>query len=110
MLRRGEVLLERPDELDAADRARLAQTALEQVNLNREFREIAEFLHSIRYLHIVPQLVREPDRSVGRSNDPYGGDFLEQVAGTQDQTRRSRLRRIRDALQVAVPQLQELEL
>lgn len=110
VLRRGEVLLERPDDLDETDRARLAQTALEQVNLNREFREIADFLRSIRYLHIVPQLVREPDRSVGRTNDPYGGDFLEQVADTQERTRKSRLRRIRDALQVAVPQLQELEL
>lgn len=35
---------------------------------------------SVRYLHIVPQLIREPDRSVGRVNDPYGGDFLEQIA------------------------------
>jgi hypothetical protein len=110
VVRRGELLLERPDDLDRADPARLGQTALEQVNLNRDFREVADFLRSIRYLHIVPQLVREPDRSMGRTNDPYGGDFLEQVAKTQEQTRRSRLRRIRDALQVAVPQLQELEL
>ncbi len=110
VLKGGEVLLERPDDSDRADPARLGQTALEQVNLNRNFRDVADFLRSIRYLHIVPQLVREPERSVGRTNDPYGGDFLEQVANTQEQTRRSRLRRIRDALQVAVPQLQELEL
>ena len=31
---------------------------------------------SIRYLHIVPQLVREPDRSVGRSEDPFGDGYL----------------------------------
>jgi predicted ATPase len=83
---------------------------LEQVNVNREYRELADFLSSISYLHIVPQLVREPDRSVGRRNDPYGGDFLEQLASVRESTRTARLRRIKQALQVAVPQLQELDL
>jgi predicted ATPase len=58
----------------------------------------------------VPQLVREPDRSVGRINDPFGGDFLEQVAKTPERSQRARLRRILQALRVAVPQLQEIEL
>ena len=55
-------------------------------------------------------LVREPDRSVGKANDPFGGDFLEQIAKTQERTRVARLGRIRDALRVAVPQLREIEL
>jgi predicted ATPase len=104
------VLLDRPNQDDKDDPARLSQTFLEQVNVNREFREIATFFASIRYLHIVPQLVREPDRSVGRANDPFGGDFLEQLAKTSEKTLKARLRRIRDALRVAVPQLQEVEL
>jgi len=54
--------------------------------------------------------VREPDRSVGKVRDPFGGDFLEQVARTPKATLDSRLRRIRDALRVAVPQLKELVL
>ncbi|MGH9158404.1 MAG: AAA family ATPase [Vicinamibacteraceae bacterium] len=103
-------LLSRPNEDDRVDPARLSQTYLEQVNVNREFRDLATFFASIQYLHIVPQLVREPDRSVGRSNDPFGGDFLEQVAKTQERTRNARLRRIQEALRVAVPQLQEVEL
>lgn len=103
-------LLERPNDDDKGDPARLTQTFLEQVNVNRDFRELVAFFASIRYLHIVPQLVREPDRSVGRSNDPFGGDFLEQVAKTQERTRNARLRRIQEALRVAVPQLQEVEL
>ncbi|GIW70829.1 MAG: chromosome segregation protein SMC [Planctomycetota bacterium] len=110
VLRGGETLLERPNKDDEADPARLSQTFLEQVNVNRDFREVATFFASIRYLHIVPQLVREPDRSVGRSNDPFGGDFLEQVARTPERTRSARLRRIREALRVAVPQLEEVEL
>jgi len=108
---RGEaVLLERPDDEDRGDPARLTQTALEQVNVNQPFRDLAKFFESIRYLHIVPQLVREPDRSVGRANDPFGGDFLQQLAKTQERTRNARLRRIQRALQIAVPQLQEIEL
>jgi predicted ATPase len=103
-------LLARPNDDDAADPARLTQTFLEQVKVNREFREMATFFASIRYLHIVPQLVREPDRSVGRMNDPFGGDFLEQVAKTPEKTQKARLRRIQEALRVAVPQLQEVEL
>jgi predicted ATPase len=105
----GELLV-RPNDDDKGDPARLTQTFLEQVNVNRDFRELVTFFASIRYLHIVPQLVREPDRSVGRSNDPFGGDFLEQVAKTQERTRNARLRRIQEALRVAVPQLQEVEL
>jgi predicted ATPase len=108
--RGDEQLLSRPNDDDKADPERMTQTYLEQVNVNRRFRELAEFLGSAKYLHLVPQLVREPDRSVGRTNDPYGGDFLEQVARTQEKTRNARLRRILEALRVAVPQLQELEL
>lgn len=110
VLKQGQEILVRPNEQDEHDRERLTQTYLEQVNANLEFREVADFLSAVRYLHIVPQLIREPDRSVGRANDPYGGDFLEQVAKTQERTRKARLRRILDALKVAVPQLQELEL
>lgn len=106
----GNELLNRPDEDDKKDPERLTQTHLEQVNVNRSFREIVSYFESVRYLHIVPQLVREPDRSVGRSNDPYGGDFLEQLAKTQERTRMARLKRIQDALRVAVPQLKEIEL
>jgi hypothetical protein len=65
VIREGSEVLNRPNEDDKKDPERLTQTHLEQVNVNREFRDVANFLASIRYLHIVPQLVREPDRSVG---------------------------------------------
>lgn len=110
VLRNDDVILDRPDADDDRDPARLTQTHLEQVNVNLPFRDLNALFASVRYLHIVPQLVREPDRSVGRSNDPFGGDFLEQVARTHTRTRRARLRKIRDALSVAVPQLEEIAL
>ena len=106
----GKALVERPNADDERDPERTTQTYLEQVNVNRDFRELVDFLGSVRYRHIVPQLVRDPERSIGRQNDPFGGDFLEQLARTQSRTLNSRLRRITNALQVAVPQLQNLEI
>lgn len=108
--RNGKRLLNRPDSADEVDPARLTQTYLEQVNVNREFRDLVDFFQGVKYLHLVPHLVRDPDRSIGLKNDPFGGDFLEQIALTTDRTQQSRLRRIRDALTFAVPQLTELEL
>jgi predicted ATPase len=83
---------------------------LEQVNANRDFRPVAEFLAQVRYLHVVPQLIRESDRVSPRRMDPFGSDFLEQIAGTNKRILESRLRRINAALRVAVPSLEELKL
>lgn len=110
VLRDGAEILCRPDPEDKKDPKRLTQTYLEQVNANREFREVADHLAAVRYLHIVPQIVREPERFQGRVEDPYGGDFLQRMAETSSKTRDARLRRIRDALRIAVPQLKDLEL
>lgn len=110
-----ELKLERPDSFDRSDPRRLEQTHLEQVNANKDFREIADFFAAVRYLHLVPQLIRHPDRytRTSDSHDPFGSDFLEQLARMQKERKRtfeSRLRRINEALRVAVPQLQELRL
>ena len=110
VVRAGEDVLIRPDEQDLDDPERLTQTALEQVHSNRQFRELAEFFDSVRYVNAVPQLVREPERSAGRHEDPFCGDLLERIAGTPDNVQCGRLRRILLALQAAVPQLQALEL
>lgn len=109
VIKSGLVILERPDRDDKEDPARLHQSYIEQVNVNRPFRALADFFRSIRYVHLVPQLVRESERYIGHGEDPFGSDFLEQVARTQDRTRNARLRRIGAALRVAVPQLQALE-
>ena len=108
--RNGERLLERPNQDDRDDSARLMQTWIEQVNANREFRELAECFRSIRYLHIVPQIVREPGRLSGRVGDPFGGDFLDRMERTSAQARAARLRHIGEALRIAVPQLREIEI
>ena len=108
--RNGQVVMQRPDDDDRHDPERMTQTHLEQVGANRDFREIAEFLRSIGYLHLVPQLLRNPERAGNGRDDPYGGDFLLRIALTPVKTRNRRLRRISDALRAAVPQLDQLEL
>jgi predicted ATPase len=103
----GELILQRPEDLDEQDEVRLTQTHLEQINANSKFREISRFLESIRYLHLVPQLLRHPEafKGPGVAEDPFGKNFLELVARTPEKTRRSRLKKIEEALRLAVPQL-----
>lgn len=108
--REGEEILDRPDEQDNKDPARLSQTHLEQVNVNKEFRELVRFFETIQYLHLVPHIIRDPERFIARSGDPFGSDFLEKLISTPKRTRDSRLRKISAAFKVAVPQLKELVL
>lgn len=107
---KGAILLCRPDEDDDNDKERLTATALEQINVNRPFREVADFFNEITYLHLVPQLVRHGAEIGGNrlENDPFGQGFLERIAGTPTQTRKSRLSKIATALSHIVPQLEEI--
>ena len=95
-------LLARPTEEDEADRDRLTQTFLEQINVNADFREIARFLQTVTYLHLVPQLLRFANSIQGRviEDDPFGQGFLERVADITPKTRRSRLKTIEQALKI----------
>ncbi|MCX6021689.1 MAG: AAA family ATPase [Chloroflexi bacterium] len=104
----GVPLLGRPDPDDEIDAERLTQTHLEQVNANRTFRELVSFFASIRFVHTIPQLIREPDRSLNHPHDPFGGDLLERMERVPSSRLRSRLERILQALQAAVPQLETL--
>ena len=107
---RGQPVLERPTPEDMDDPERMTQTHLEQVNANRDFREISEFLGSVRYLHLVPHLIREPERAGNVREDPYGSDLLLRMARTPSTTRSNRLRRIGEGLRAAVPQIDQIEL
>lgn len=106
----SELILDRPDKYDEADRLRLSQTHLEQISANAPFREISRFLETILYLHLVPQLVRHHDAFTGPgvSGDPFGRNFLDRVARTPIKIRKARLKTIESALRVAVPQLKQL--
>lgn len=107
----GRKILCRPDALDDSDPQRKTQTALEQISLNQEFREIADFFDTISYQHLVPQAVRDPRSFTSGTvaNDPFGRDFLLRILQTRADIRKSRLEKIRKALSVAVPQLVDLQ-
>lgn len=104
--------LMRPDENDRQDTLQLTQTALQQVAKTRAFRALRDFLASVTYLHLVPQLIREeqspPDDTIG--GDLYGRDLLFRIRATPARFQQARLTRIRDALKLAVPNLDALEL
>ena len=110
VFRDGKRILNRPDEDDKKDTLRLTETHLEQISANAKFREIAEFLKKVLYLHLVPQLVRHPKEFSGPGipGDPFGRGFLERIARIPERTRTSRLKTIERALQKVVPQLKEL--
>ena len=106
----GQILLHRPTQDDKEDAELLTETALEQVNANRLFRDVAEFFNEITYLHLVPQLVRFGAEIGGNrlENDPFGQGFLERIAATNSKTRQSRLNKIATSLSYIVPQLEEI--
>lgn len=103
-------ILMRPNSSDQADKERLTETSLEQVQSNQAFRVIAEHFSETTYLHLVPQLLRYGDLIGGRrlENDPFGQAFLERVAKASEKVRTSRLIRIQKALSKAIPQFEEL--
>src|ERR1041384_6188705 len=106
----GTVVLNRPDDADRKDNLRLTQTALEQITANENFRPIVSFFQSVNYQHLLPQVIRDPQGFSPRQieNDPFGRDFLQRVENTTAKIRDSRLRKIQTVLQVAAPQLKEL--
>jgi hypothetical protein len=106
----AELLLDRPLPEDREDPARLAQTYLEQVNVNRDFRDLARFFETVQYLHLVPHIIRDPERFIALPGDPFGSDFLERLAAKSEKTQRARLRKISEALKVVVPQLSNLDI
>jgi predicted ATPase len=108
--RGNEEVLSRPNKSDKQDRERLTQTHLENTMANEEFRDVATFLQSVTYLHLVPQLLRYAETIQGKEieNDPFGQGFLVRVAETREKTRLSRLKKIEKALTLAVPQLKQL--
>ncbi|MBF2756075.1 MAG: ATP-binding protein, partial [Gammaproteobacteria bacterium AqS3] len=67
----GKKLLQRPDKQDEEDPERFRQTHLEQIGSNRTFRDIADFLSGISYMHLVPQLLDRMKEIDEKTRDIY---------------------------------------
>lgn len=104
----GKEIINRPNEDDNKDKELLIQTTLEQVSSNQNFRQITEKLSRIRYMHLVPQIIKHYDLSQEGKQDPFGSGFLADIARTNEKTRTRRLKKITEALRLAVPQTMEL--
>ena len=107
----GDKIVDRPDDEDEDDDERLEQTYLEQVNNNRAFREIQQYLQKITYMHLVPQLLRHSDDIQGRvlEDDPFGQGLFENIATTNGNTQKARLRMMTNVVKAAVPKLEDLK-
>ncbi len=110
-LKNKKVLLDRPRDDDHNDPERLTQTHLEQINTNKDFREVAEFLANVTYLHLVPQLLKHADQLGGFriENDPFGQAFLERIAKTPEKYQKARLAKIEEVLKICVPNMRDLK-
>lgn len=106
----GIRILERPDDQDRMDRARLTQTHLEQIAANQSFRILADYFARVQYFHLVTQIIRTPSRFGAVQDDPYGGDFIARMNAEQPTRRNAWLRRMEEALSAAVPEFQSLKL
>jgi predicted ATPase len=106
----GNQVFSRPDEDDLADPERLTQTFMQQVNANKDFRDLVGFFSGVTYLHLVPQLLKYPEKFASGKNedDPFGQGFLQRVAESNERVQKSRLKRIEKALKVCVPKFKEL--
>jgi len=107
---KGEKLINRPNKADENDPERLTQTYLEQINSNAGFRIISDIFDSVTYLHLVPQLLKFGELIGGRQldGDPFGQEFLNRIAKCTKKTRDARLKKIQEALSIAVPQFKDL--
>lgn len=88
----------------------MSQTLMEQATTNAEFRPLVEFFRSSRYLHIVPQIVRDRRRAIDKGDDPFGGDLLRRMSEMPQRSQKPRIERVAAALKIAVPQFEDLEL
>lgn len=108
VIKNNETILERPELADKKDSKRLTQTALEQVSSNQSFRPITESFGRIRYMHLVPQVIKHYELGQEGNKDPFGSGFLADMDRTNEKTRTRRLKIITEALRLAVPQTAEL--
>ena len=105
-----EILINRPNGKHETE-YQLGFTFIEQASINEKFKEFVEFLSDISYLHLIPQLVRDPKSFIKttKGEDYYGRDFMERIQKMNKKTSTAYINRIKKALKYALPNLEELD-
>lgn len=108
----GVPLVNRKDSDEGESNRQLSETYLEQGMAGRDINPIRDAFNRIRYLHLVPQLLKYPRAFEGADlpDDPFGRGFLEAIAKTIPKVRKSRLGKIEKAMEVAIPFLKSLNI
>ncbi len=113
-LKTGKKVLDRTEEIKSRDedKTTLEFTSLEQVNSNRDFRDIYSFFQEIQYLHVIPQLIRDVDSYIlaAHKEDFYGRNLLNRMNKHNEKIRDSYLKKINEVLKLAVPQFEDIQL
>lgn len=86
------------------------ETLLQQGLAGEHFGEVRRALGQIRYLHLVPQLLKHPGAFDGPDlpDDPFGKGFLEAIAKTGSRERDRRIKIISGAMSGVIPFLDSL--
>lgn len=105
----GREVDRRPTSDDVSDPARLRETHLESLRSNQKYRELAEGLAAIEYMHLVPHVVKYPERAPRSESNGMGGHLLAEIAGTPKKRRESLLRKVNKGLAIALPEFADLE-
>ncbi|MCL2722989.1 MAG: AAA family ATPase [Polyangiaceae bacterium] len=102
--------LHRPNPDDKKDPELLFATALEQRSANAKFRSLRDFLRTVDYIHVIPQLVRAPAQGDSRRfGKGLGTGLIEAMGEVSKRTRDARLNRIQKGLRSVLPQFEKLE-
>lgn len=87
------------------------QTNLEQSSVSKEFQTLVDCLSGIKYLHLVPQLLKFNDEIGGKilDGDPFGQDFMQRISHANSKARQRGLKKIKNSLRKTIPHLDQLE-
>lgn len=106
----NKIHIDRPNGKEESE-YQLEFTFIEQASLNEKFKAFVEFIGDISYLHLIPQLVRDPKSflKTSKGEDYYGRDFMERVQFMNKKTSSAYINRIKKALGHALPNLEDLQ-
>ena len=104
----GRTVVERPDSDDRRDG--MQRTHLERISKSAKFHCLAALFASVRYVNLVPEIVRDSVRWAAGGLDPYRVRFLEELAGTASDEQQRMISLLNKALSATNPHFDAIRL